>query len=467
MTTTTQEVTLTRDLAGFCAALRFQDLPPEVVNRAGYFAFDYVGVAARGSLEDSTKTMYRFLEDICPTSRGGVVVGTRLRLPPEYAAMANGTSSHSLEMDDVNNEASLHPAVAVYPAAFAAAEMASVDGRRFIEGVVLGYDVMIRLGKALGPREHYTRGFHPTGTCGTFGAAAAAAKIFGLDEAQTRNALGIAGSQAAGSMEFLAQGAWTKRMHPGWAAHAGLLAALLAKRGFIGPSTILEGNSGFLRAYSPTPDPGKAVAGLGQSFEIVRTSIKPHSCCRYMQPPIDGILRIMRENGLSAPDVEQVTLGILKAGIPIVAEPAEQKYGPKSVVDAQFSMPFGAAVAILFGEATLDQFRQELLDDPAVRAMMKRIRCVPDPSLDKVYPKQWPATVVLSSRDGRKFSTRIDYPKGDPENALSWEELAEKFRKLTARVYSKARASRICGAVRDISRLRDLRRWASVLLSDR
>ncbi len=464
---TTQELALTRDLAGYVAALQFRDLPPEVVDRVGYFAFDYVGVAARGSLEESTKTMYRFLKDICPTSKGGSVIGTRLRMPPEYAALANGTSSHSLEMDDVSNEASLHPGVAIFPTAFAASELTAAGGQRFTEGVVAGYEVMIRLGKAVGPREHYTQGFHPTGTCGTFGAAATAARILGLDAEQTLNALGIAGSQAAGSMEFLAQGAWTKRMHPGWAAHAGLIAALLARRGFVGPSTILEGSAGFLRAYSPKPDPAKAAEGLGGSFAITRTSIKPHSCCRYMQPPIDGVLEIMRRNSLEASDVEQVTLGILKAGMPIVAEPAALKCDPKSVVDAQFSMPFGAAVAMLYGEATLDQFRQKVVDDPAVAQMMRRVRCVHDPSLDTVYPKQWPASVELETRDGRKFATRVEFPKGDPENALSWEALAEKFGKLTTKVYSKTRARRICADLRNVSRTRDIRRWAALLLKDR
>ncbi|MDI7260559.1 MAG: MmgE/PrpD family protein [Thermodesulfobacteriota bacterium] len=458
---------ITKKLAKFCAELRFDQLPAEVVDRAKYFALDFVGVVARGFLEDSTKAMYQFVKGMGPITKGGVIIGTKTRAPHHYAALANGTSSHSLELDDVNNEASLHPGVAIFPAVFAACEMADRNGKRFIEGIVLGYEVMIRLGKALGPKEHYSRGFHPTGTCGTFGATAAAAKIMGLNEAQMVNAFGIAGSQAAGSMEFLAQGAWTKRMHPGWAAHNGIIASLLAKRGFKGPSTIIEGRDGFLHAYSLNADGKKVLDGLGSSFEIMRTSIKPHACCRYMQPPIDGILKIMRENQLKPKEIDEVTLGILKAGFPIIVTPEGLKYNPQSVVDAQFSMPFGAAVAILYGNASLNQYRKKIIQAPEVKEMMKKVRCVEDLELEKVYPRQWPATTAIKTKDGRTFSTKIDYPKGDPENALSWDELIEKFNGLTSSIYSKARRDKFVGQIRKIERLGNLKQWTSILLRDR
>lgn len=458
---------ITKKLAKFCAELRFDELPPEVVDRAKYFAVDFTGVAARGSLEASTKSMYRFVKEIGYATKGGVVIGTKMRAIPHYAALANGTSSHSLELDDVNNEASLHPGVAIFPAAFAACEMANKNGKRLIEGVVLGYEVMIRLGKALGPKEHYSRGFHPTGTCGTFGATATVAKILGLNEAQIVNAFGIAGSQAAGSMEFLAQGAWTKRMHPGWAAHNGIIASLLAKKGFNGPSTIIEGRDGFLHAYSSNADANKVLDGIGSSFEIMRTSIKPHACCRYMQPPIDGILKIMRENQLKPKEIDEVTLGILKAGFPIIVTPEELKYDPKSVVDAQFSMPFGAAVAILYGNASLNQYRKKIIQAPEVKEMMKKVHCVEDPELEKVYPKQWPATAEIKTKDGRTFSTRIDYPKGDPENPLSWDELIEKFNGLASSIYSKARREKVIEQVRGIEKTRNLKPWTSILSRDR
>lgn len=440
---------VTKEMANFCHKMGYEGLPPEVVDRVKYLALDFLGVATRGSCKESSKAVYNFVRDIDTTQNGGVIIGTNLRAPYQYAALANGAAAHSLEQDDVNNESSSHPGAAIFPAALATGEMAACSGQKFIEAVALGYEVMIRLGKALNPASHYARGFHPTGTCGTFGATTAASKILNLSAEETLNALGIAGSQAAGLMEFLTDGAWVKRFHPGWAAHNGIIAALLAKRGFTGPATVVEGRFGFLHAYSDAPDP-KLLSGLGDSFEVMRVSIKPHACCRYKQGPIDGILKIMRENGLSSKDVDKVTVGVLKAGFPIVAEPQAQKYNPHTIYEAQFSMPFGAALALVYGKAGLDEYTEANLISPQVKAMMSRVSCVLDPELDKVYPKHWPASVEIITKGGRKFSTRIDYPKGDPENPLSWEELIQKFSELSSSVFPEARRKEITSRVRSL-----------------
>jgi len=454
---------ITRELVAFCASLKYDDLPREVVDKTKYHCLDFLGVAARGSLVKSTRTMYRFITDTGLAPGGGVIMGTEIRAAPQYAALANGTSAHSLELDDLHNESSAHPAVAVFPAAFAAAELEQCDGMRFIEGVVAGYEVMVRLGKALNPANHYARGFHPTGTCGVFGATVAAGKILGLDREQTVNALGIAGSQAAGSMEFLSGGAWTKRFHPGWAAHNGILNALLARRGFRGPATIIEGRFGFLHSYSDGSAPDKVLADFGKPFEIMKTSIKPHACCRYKQAPIDGILHIMRENNLKAEEVKEVTLGILKAGFPIIAEPAEAKYNPANVVDAQFSMPFGAAVAILYGKASLDEYTEENTGSARIREMMRCVSCVPDAELDKAFPRQWPASVKMVTVDGRKFSTRIDYPKGDPENPLTREALLAKFDGLTSAIYPAAKRQKIISRVLALEQAKNMKEFCRLL----
>ncbi|HEX77220.1 MAG TPA: MmgE/PrpD family protein [Dehalococcoidia bacterium] len=447
----------TEQLVNSCSSLTYEDLSPEVIDRVKYHALDFLGVAARGSLTESAKAVYDLIEDMGLNPQGGVIIGTDMRAPHHYAALANGTSAHSLELDDVNNEASAHPGVAIFPAAFASAELAGCGGKRFIEGVILGYEVMIRLGKALNPAHHYARGFHPTGTCGAFGAAVAASKILSLDKEQMLNALGIVGSQASGSMEFLTSGAWTKRIHPGWAAHNGIIAALLAKRGFKGPSTIIEGRFGFLHSYSDGSDLNKVLADFGAPFEIMKTSIKPHACCRYKQGPIDGILKIMKENNLKAQEIKEAVLGILKTAFPIIVEPRELKYNPKTVVDAQFSMPFGAAVAILHGKAALDEYTEENIHSPEVRDMMGRVSCVQDPELDKAFPRQWPASVEVVTKDGRRFSTRIEYPKGDPENPLTWEELLAKFHDLASAIYPEERRQRIISRVRALEQEENIR----------
>ena len=455
---------ITQDLAKYCSELEYRQLPEEVVDRAKYFFLDFIGVACRGSKEDSSQSMYRFIQETGSTNRGGVLIGTKKRAPFVYSALANGTAGHAIEMDDVNNESSLHPGVVVFPSALATGEMIGSSGRSFVEAVVTGYEVMIRLGKAIGPENSYQRGFHPTGTCGTFGASVTASKLMGLKSDEMLSAMGIAGSQAAGSMEYLAQGAWTKRFHAGWAAHSGMIAALLAKKGFKGPTSIIEGRDGFLHAYSNGADESKVLEGIGSGFEILRTSVKPHACCRYMQPPIDGILKIVTENNLKSDQVEKVRVGILKAGAHLIAEPAEKKYSPQSVVDAQFSMPFGAAVAILYRKAGLGEFHLSKIRSEAVKRMMRQVECVIDPDLDETFPRQWCATAEVFTKDGKRYFTKIEYCKGDPENPLSWEELIEKFHDLSSRTMTKKRRLSIVDQVNHFEKIQDIRKWAPILL---
>jgi 2-methylcitrate dehydratase PrpD len=457
----------TRQLVSNCFKVSCEKFPQDVIDKVRYLALDFLGVASRGSLSNSSVPMYEFVKEIGQDQNGARVIGSTFKAKPQYAALANGCSAHSLELDDVVNEASLHPAVAIFPAAFSASYIAKQSVKKFIEGVVLGYEVMIRLGKALDPTAHYAQGFHPTATCGTMGAAICAAKILELTEPQMLCALGIAGSQAAGSMEFLADGTWTKRMHPGWAAHSGLIAALLAKKGYTGPSSILEGKAGFLHAYSPKSDLGKVLSSWGNPFEIMRTSIKPHACCRYVQAPIDGILKVVKENKLTADAVDKVTLGILKTAFPIIVDPKEIKLSPRTVVDAQFSMAFGAAVTIMYGKATLDEYVQENVESPAIKAMMKKVECVPDPELDKDFPKKWPASVKITTKDGKNYSSYIEYPKGDPENALSWDELIAKFQSLTAPVYSETRRNQIVTQARALQPDGSLENLCGLLQTDR
>ena len=226
----------------------------------------------------------------------------------------------------------------------------------------------------------------------------------------------------------------------------------------------MEGRFGFLHAYSDGADLTELLAGLGDHFQIMETSIKPHACCRYKQGPIDGILKIMRENKLRAQEVEKVTLGILKAGFPIIVEPEESKYNPQTIVGAQFSMPFGAAVAILYGKASLEQYTAEKLKSPEVKGMMDRVSCVPDPELDRLFPKQWPASVEIATKDGRRFSAKIDYPKGDPENPLSWEEEIGKFDELSSPVFPEGRRKDIISRVRSLDTEASISNLADLLI---
>ena len=459
------ETEITRTLAKFASNVNYEDLPPDVVDRAKYFCLDFAGVTLNGSTTDSAKAVVRALDDV-GRSGPSTIVGTNKRALPEYAAMANGTAFHSIEMDDVNNEASLHPGVVAFPTALAMADIAPVSGKDFISAVVAGYDVIIRLGRALKPKEHYGRGFHPTGTCGAFGGAAVAARLLGLQGDDYTHALGIAGSQAAGSMEYLAQGAWTKRLHPGWSAHSGIWAALLARAGYSGPTTILEGRDGFLNAYSGDPDPSLVLKDLGEEYQVTRTGVKPHACCRYNQGPIDCLLEIGKSNDFQAMDIEEVKIGVLSQGMRLVAEPVEAKRNPKSVVDMQFSMPFAAAVALSYGSASLNEYAIGIPDRPQVRHIMDRVQCVTDPKLDAQTPKLFPAWAEVRTSNGRTMRSELTYPKGDPENPVTWDEMRTKFNLLSAPVISSQRQKEIISAIDSLEQMDDVRQLASLLSTE-
>ena len=412
---------------------------------------DWIGNAIGGARGGSSAAMARYLDRRAPRGECSAV-GRRDGLDATWAALANGQSAHVLECDDTHQASSSHPGAAVWAAVLALAEREDATVADATAAAVVGYEVVGRLGEALGPAEHYARGFHPTGTCGAIGCAAAAAKLLGLDARATANAIGIACSQAAGSMEFLADGAWTKRLHPGWAAHAGLVAADLAAAGFTGPSSALEGRAGFLSSHSAAPRPGRLVEGLGRDLVVDRTSIKAHACCRYEQAPIDGLLLLRREHGLGPDDVAGVRIGMLAAGWDIVAEPSARKRSPASVVDAQFSMPFGAACALVRGRASIHEHVEATLADPAIRSLMERVECVRDAALDARYPRQWPAWVEVRTRDGRTLSARVDHPRGDPENPLSRDERLAKVADLAGEALSAGRLQEIVTAVESAPR---------------
>ena len=456
---------ITQTLAGFAANVTYEELPPEVVDWAKYLCLDFAGVTLNGSTTDSAKAVVQALESV-GRSGPSAIIGTDKRALPEYASMANGTAFHSIEMDDVNNEASLHPGVVAYPTALAMADITPVNGKEFISAVVAGYDVIVRLGRALKPAEHYARGFHPTGTCGAFGAAAVAARLLNLQGDSYTHALGIAGSQAAGSMEYLAQGAWTKRLHPGWSSHSGIWAALLARAGYTGPTTILEGRDGFLTAYSGDPDPSLVLKDLGTEYQVTRTGVKPHACCRYNQGPIDCLLDVRQTHNVQPMEIEEVKIGMLSGGMGLVASPEEAKRNPTSVVDMQFSMPFAAAVALTYGSASLTEYALGVPDRPEVRHIMDRVLCVTDPKLDALYPRHFPTWVEVRTKDGRTLRSELTYPKGDPENALSWDEMRDKFDTLSAPVISSRRQQEIIAAVDSLEQMDDVRQLASLLSTE-
>ncbi len=437
----------------YLSSLKFVDLSSETVESTRSLYLDYLGLSLRGSAAESSAPVINMLKNRLPGNSTSVVSGTDITTSPEYAVIANGCFAHSLELDDVVNEASLHPAVAVFPAATAISEMTGASGKDLITASAVGYEIMIRLGRALNPREHYRRGFHPTGTCGTFAAAAVASRLLNLREDEFLNALGIAASQAAASMEFLADGAWTKRFHPGWACHSGIIAAFLASEGFKGPSRPIEGKNGFLSSYSEAPSPELVDKDLGGRLLINDTSIKPHACCRYNQAPIDAIQEILKSHRVPVEEIEKIKIGAVKTAFPIVIEPEEHKKAPQSVVDAQFSLPFAAAVTLLKNRASLDEYTLQMIGSQEVKILMQKVECYTDEELNAEFPQKWPARVNIYTTKGENYQAKIDYPRGDPQNPLSWDELVQKFNDVVNNL-NKETKNKIINKVKDLENIK-------------
>ncbi|MBV8574323.1 MAG: MmgE/PrpD family protein, partial [Acetobacteraceae bacterium] len=377
----------------------------------------------------------------------------------------NGALAHSLDFDDTHAAASLHPGAPVIPAALAAGEMAGVSGAEVLAAIVAGYEVVCRVALALPAKAHYDRGFHPTATCGAFGAAAAAARVFALGAERIEAALGTALSQCAGSLQFLANGAWTKRFQVGWSAMNGLAAAVLAREGFKGATEGLEGRHGFMRAYAPDPVPERALQGLGIVFELMHTAVKPYPSCRYGHACIDAALALRAELNLQPEEMEAAVLGLPRAGMLLIGEPAAQKADPRNVVDGQFSGPFVVASALGTGMMGWDSY--QLLEDRAIRALLPKIGCEFDPEIEAEFPANMSGKLTLKAR-GQTFVKKVVVPKGEPENFLSEAELRSKFMGLAATVLGNDRAAALADAVLAIDRtahIAKLTRFAAPLMS--
>ena len=364
--------------------------------------------------------------------RGGIpestVLGGGFRTDAANAALINGCLGHTVELDDDHREGTIHTGVVVWPAVLAVGEKTGADGKEMLTAALLGYETGIRIGKAfLG--DLFYQGFHPTGVCGVFAACVAAGKLLGLDCGQMANAIGIAGSQASGNREWKTTGAWTKRLQAGHAGFSGVTAALLARNGFTGPLTAIEGRYGLLNSYSYQGhyDADGILKGLGEYWEIRNNSLKPHASCRFTQPIVDSTLAIVRKYDLIPEDIKAVHVGTGKNALISLTEPAERKYHPETRVDAQFSLPYAAAVAIHRRRAFIEEFNPSSFTDPEILETAGKI----DYYLDEVSESKWPvcyaAAVEIETNDGRSFSDRTDYPRGDPENPMSEEEVAEKF----------------------------------------
>ena len=415
----------TAALAGFVSGLTLEDIPEAARRRAKSLTLDLLASAVRARIEaESTPSVIAALARLGLDGEGVcTVMGDARGYAPPVAALLNGVLGHSLDFDDTHAESSLHPSAPVVPAALAAGELVGADGATVLAAIVAGYEVCCRLGLALDPAAHYARGFHPTATAGTFGAAAAAGRVLGLGAEQMVSAFGVAGSQAAGSLQFLQNGAWNKRWQVGQAAMNGLIAASLAAEGFRGSAAAIEGRHGLLAGYTDAPHPERVLAGLGQDWETLKIAVKPYPSCRYSHAALDGLLRLRREHGLTGADVLALEVGLHRSGVVLVGEPEAAKRRPRNVVDGQFSMAFCAAVALDQGSFGWDDYRR--LGEGAIDALCDKVSVRRDEAVEAASPHPFGARLRLKTTKG-DFELMVRDPSGEPESFPDRAELEAK-----------------------------------------
>ena len=445
---------ITAKLSTFAAGLTLGALPPEVVERARFLVLDLVGCIVRARYDvESTAPLLQATRALGLGIGTSGVFGDAAGYSPVGAAFLNSALAHSLDFDDTHAAGTVHPGAPVIPAALAAGEMVGASGADVLAAIVAGYEVTCRVALALPAADHYDRGFHPTATCGVFGAAAAAGRVFGLSGAQIENAMGIALSQSAGSLQFLANGAWTKRFQVGWSCMAGLTAATLAREGFKGAAEAIEGRHGFLNAYAPSPNPERAVQHLGAVYELLATGVKPYPSCRYGHAGIDAVLALRAEHGLMPNEIERIDYGLSNAGMLLVGAPTNKKANPQNTVDAQFSAPFVLSVALATGGMNWESYA--LLQDPVVRELLPKVHCGFDAAIEAEYPANMSGRITIHAR-GRTFERTVIVPKGEPSNFLTEAELREKFAGLTGALLGASRATVLASAVLAIDHTADV-----------
>jgi len=447
---------VTHKLAEFTAGLRFEALPEEVVERTRLLVMDHVGIALRARHAAAlNEAMSSALAKLGLGEGDGSVIGDTRGYAPPAAAFYNGNLAHSLDFDDTHARGSIHPSAPIVPAAFAAAELAGANGRDLIAAIVAGYEIQIRLSIALKPSDHYARGFHPTATCGVFGAAAAAARVLGLPAEQIADAFGLAGSQAAGSMQFLHDGAWNKPFHTGYAAMGGLVAATFAAEGFRGAGEAIEGKAGFLHGYAPNADREAAVAGIGEIYETMDIAVKPYPSCRYGHAAMDALIELRAANDINDSEIESVEVGLPRTGWNLIGDPEEDKQNPKNYVDGQFSMPFVAAVALRDGKMGWDSYEPHLEDQTTLN-LCRRIRTIVDGQVEAEFPAHMGGVVRVHTGRG-KFEKMVVIARGEPENFLSVAEMRGKFDDLTGPYLDAPARDALANALLSLDDCTDLR----------
>jgi 2-methylcitrate dehydratase PrpD len=447
----------TQALARYACDLDYRRIPGEIISRTKACALDTFAVTLFGSTKPWSRSVVRHVEGL--RSRGpSTIFGTRVRTQPASASLANGTMAHAFELDNVRQPgAGVHPGATAFLPALAVAESVKSSGKDLLTAFVAACEVMFRIGVAAG-NSLERRGFHAPGLTGTFGAAVAAGRLIGLDRKQMAHALGIAGSYSGGLLEFSrsADGAMIKRIHLGKAAEGGVVAALLAKQGLEGPSSILEGRFGFCRAFSDAPDLSRLTDNLGKKFETFNICIKRYACHINAHAPIEALLSLRDQHRFEPEEIKEIVVGGIEK---LVTHHAIDK--PADLMTAQYSLPFCLALSLYFDPRNPDAFTEARLRDPKIAAMAPLVRL----KLDREIEEKWDraARVTVRLKSGRSFSALTVHFKGSPQNFLSAPELHDKVKRLTGNLMSAVKREQLITLIDRLEKLDNVSKLTSLV----
>jgi len=445
--------TVVQRLAALASSVQRKGLPAALRQDVARRVLDVAGNALAATGEPAAEAVTNVVR-----SWGGpelaTAIGSGLRVPAPAAALVNGTLAHSLDFDDTHLPSVLHPSSPVIPAALAMAEAHGASGEALLDAAGVGIEVAVRLGmggydRELGNSVFFERGQHATSICGAVGAAVASAMILGLDADGIGHAAGIAASMGSGLLEANRTGGTVKRVHCGWAAHAGVVAADLARHGLTGPPTVIEGRFGFLHAFcGDRADVAAVVDRLGEHWELPGIFFKPYPCNHFTHAGIDAALQL-RARGVKPGDIAELELGVPTPVLRTIAEPAQDKAHPESGYHAAFSGPYTIAAALTGGGGLglgHEDFTNAAAADPTRLALAAKVRCVSDARCDEIFPQQFPAVLRAILTDGTRHEVRVDMNRGGPGNPLTSSELSTKFRLNAHRKLSDVAAAQVADA---------------------
>ena len=430
----------TETLCHFIANSTLEGFPEDVVEASKKCFLDWIGVALGGMKDPSVRLLVHFIEEM-GGKRQATILGYGTKTDLLYAALANGMMSHVLDYDDAHSAVRTHPSAPLVPALLSVAEHYGLSGPDLITAFIVGFEITIRIGLALG-KKYYDAGWHATSVLGRFGAAAGVGRLLNLNIKQLCNAFGLAATQAGGIRDVF--GTMGKPFHAGKAAMDGTLSALLAQRGFHAPEDILGRRSGFPSLFSSDYDPDRLTIDLGKSYHILGNSFKLYAACLLAHPVIDGLISLREEYDLDHERIRKVDLEVSPLAMKVAGNTE-----PKDGTEGKFSLHFVTALALIHGVAGNSLFTREMVRNPSVKRFMKKVKASGEASIGETE-----ARINVVMKNGTRYAKRISAPKGDPSNPLRFEEIVRKFRDLTVGSLSEAGASRIIEMVQHLDKLK-------------